>query len=90
MAGKGTGVHDVDALQAWLDPFLSNAYDISYPTTRDMKAMIVDVLRSDKYEKLMRAGKDLSSTWNFGVAALATAIGRIAKVLRGCFKMRLL
>lgn len=79
MPTKGVGCSDTDAIEKWLSPFITDAHDISYPACREMKSMIVDVLKSEKYENLMRQGKVLSNTWNFNVTALAAALGKIAK-----------
>lgn len=80
------GFHDVDALQAWLDPFIDSSHAISYPTNREISAAQPDVLKSPKYEQMMRTGKQLSANWNFGVVALTSAIGRIAQAFEGALK----
>lgn len=81
--GSYAGYHNVPKLKEWLEQFIDSPYSISYPTARAMSAALPDVLKSLRYEMMMREGKKLSPTWNFGVVALTQAIGQIAQAFRG-------
>ncbi len=85
MSGS-TGYHNVDGLRKWLDPYIENRMSITYTTCRQMSAMSPTVLQSETYEQLMKDGKNLSETWNFGVVALASAVSQIAQAFRQHFK----
>ena len=76
--GSG-GYHDVQGLKEWLDPFIDSTISITYTTERKMSAMSPQVLQTAKWENIMKTGKFLSESWNFGVVAMATAISQISQ-----------
>lgn len=86
MATKSCSFDDVGAIVDWLTPLIHGPSDFNYTTDRTMKAMMIHVLETEKYETMMRTGKALSPVWSFKVSSLVTAIGRIAMVFRGIFK----
>ena len=80
------GYHDVQGLKQWLDPFIDSQISITYTTERKISAMSPQVLSTEKWENIMKTGKVLSDSWNFGVVAMANAISLISQASEEGFK----